>query len=159
LQLIDPEPGQAHRARRARLLALRQRRAQHLAERRLVIVRHPAAEADHRRVEGRLAGDHRLDVARLGLARGRRRRARHDETGHSPRAERHDDLRADRRRHARARIAVGERALHGQHDRDLEEVTAFLHGLLRGHFFAAVSASRRVSPARTSSAMSARLSA
>ena len=51
------------------LLALGQRRAQHLAERRLVVVGHPAAEPDHRLVERRLARDDLLDVARRRRAR------------------------------------------------------------------------------------------
>jgi len=71
--------------------------------------------------EGWLAADDAFDVLR---ADGGRRRARDDEPGHGARAERDDHLRADRRGAPGARIAVGERALHGQGDRDLEEGSA-----------------------------------
>ena len=57
-----PRVREARGAHALGLLALRQRRAQHLAERRVVVVGDPAAERDHRLVEGRLARDDLLDV-------------------------------------------------------------------------------------------------
>ncbi len=144
------EVGQPDRALGARLLPLRQRRAQHLAERRLIVVGGPAAEGDHRLVEGRLAPHHLFDVARREVGLAPRRRVPDDEAGHGARAERHHHLRAYRRR-ARTRIAVGEGPRHRQRHRHLEQ-RARDFGVR--HFRSSFSI-----PARTSSRMSSRLSA
>ena len=126
-----PGRGQADGARRARLLALRQRRAQHLAQRRLVVVGDPAAEADHRLVERRLARDHLLDVAQLvapsGAAAARATtkpvtvRAPNGTTTCAP-------IGAGR---ARARVAVGERARTGSATATSSSASGLLRGGLR----------------------------
>ena len=79
------EVGQPDRALGARLLPLRQRRAQHLAEGSLVVVGGPAAEGDHRFVKGRLAPHHLFDVARREVGLAPRRRVPDDEPRHGAR--------------------------------------------------------------------------
>jgi hypothetical protein len=149
LERAPPELRQSHRALGRRLLALRQRRAQHLAERRLVVVGGPATEGDHRLVERRLPAHHLLDL--LGLDATRRRSPPDDETGDRAGAERNDHLRPHHRGSARTRIAVGEGPRHRQRHRHLEQ-RARDFGVR--HFRSSFSI-----PARTSSRMSSRLSA